>query len=171
MALIECSECSAEISSRALSCPKCGFPLSPEQEVGFPELTETELLNQMEFQPILEKGERILINKELASYIKAMINVDPGFAYLTTHRIVFCGEFGKFMKLAAVPVLSVMTAGALPKIHFQVLLRHIDKIEITRYGLGKTLLIHSDSGEKYKLGLRNIDKWRAELEENGVVFQ
>ena len=30
MALISCDECGAEISDRANSCPKCGFPLTKE---------------------------------------------------------------------------------------------------------------------------------------------
>jgi len=29
MALINCDECGAEISSKAVSCPKCGNPLQP----------------------------------------------------------------------------------------------------------------------------------------------
>ena len=29
MALIYCPECKKEISDRAISCPQCGFPLSP----------------------------------------------------------------------------------------------------------------------------------------------
>lgn len=32
MALINCPECRNEISSQALSCPKCGYPLKREPE-------------------------------------------------------------------------------------------------------------------------------------------
>ena len=30
MALIKCPECTVEVSSAAKSCPKCAFPISPE---------------------------------------------------------------------------------------------------------------------------------------------
>ena len=33
MALIKCSECGSEVSSRATACPKCGNPIAAEREV------------------------------------------------------------------------------------------------------------------------------------------
>jgi uncharacterized OB-fold protein len=31
MALVKCPECSSEVSDKAESCPKCGFPLAKEE--------------------------------------------------------------------------------------------------------------------------------------------
>ncbi len=33
MALIECNECGKKVSSKALSCPECGYPIADEAEV------------------------------------------------------------------------------------------------------------------------------------------
>lgn len=33
MALIQCSECNHEVSSKAASCPKCGAPVAKEKAV------------------------------------------------------------------------------------------------------------------------------------------
>lgn len=35
MAIIPCPECEKEVSSRAVFCPFCGYPISGEQESGF----------------------------------------------------------------------------------------------------------------------------------------
>jgi membrane protein YdbS with pleckstrin-like domain len=43
MALIECPECTGRVSSRALACPHCGFPVRAELGEGGPEQTLLEI--------------------------------------------------------------------------------------------------------------------------------
>ena len=75
------------------------------------------------------------------------------------------------MKLAAMPVLSVMTAGAFPKVHFQALLDQIERIELVRHGLGKVFLVHSNDGKKYKFGVTKLEDWKREFEEHGLSIE
>lgn len=52
MALIKCSECSGEISDKALSCPHCGNPICTEQNSGIVQTDDTTLARE---QDIIKK--------------------------------------------------------------------------------------------------------------------
>jgi len=171
MALIKCDECGENVSDKAKSCPNCGAPVSTFATDKPPaELPENEIHRQKEFNPWDVTGEYVIIDKVRASYFKSAINVDWGRAYLTNFRIVFCGESGNLMKLAAVPVFAVMTASAFPKIHLQILLKDILSVEEKRYGFSKKTVFNTTDGKRYSLQLDDSASWKARLAEFGIIW-
>ena len=58
MALIECPECSKEVSDKANACPNCGFPFNKEEKVKY-------IYKEPEVDVLREKEVRVLLKKAL----------------------------------------------------------------------------------------------------------
>ena len=173
LSLINCRECHRQISTLARACPHCGCPAAAlEEPLGFNALN-SEIAKQREFRVVKELGELAVIEETLSSYIKNVLNVDIGKATLTNCRIVFCGNTGKWMMLAALPVLAIIMTKAYPKIHLQVLLENILHTEIKKHGFSKKLVIHTKQGKSYSLGLRTNDllAWQEQLKQAGIPVE
>lgn len=179
MTIIKCDECGKEISDKSASCVHCGAPLSlkaissqdPSQspdgdEVAFADLDD-DLRSQTNFLP--RAWEAIIIEKSLGTYIKSAINVDCGDIYLTNRRIVFCGSMGPIAKLAVLGGLALLGSGKPPKIHFQLLLRDISRLEVGKHGFAKTFFATTKYSKEYKFQVNDYDKWTSAIKANGVL--
>jgi len=128
-----------------------------------------DLRAQTEFFP--RSWEKIEIYEELGSYIKSSLNVDVGKVSLTNRRIVFCGEIGAYMKLAAFGALTFLQKPKAPKIHFQVLLADILSIQIGKHGFSKVFVVTDKLNKTYKFQVRDYSKWERVLSSYGVEVQ
>ncbi|GAO21879.1 hypothetical protein ALISP_1699 [Alicycliphilus sp. B1] len=183
MALIKCSECGKEISDKAATCIGCGAPVVATATSDVPahhfhstssrndaaDTLDEDLRSQTAFIP--RAWETVIVDNELGSYIKSAINVDTGDISLTNRRIVFCGKMGAYAKLAVFGGLAVLGAGKAPKIHFQIILKDIDKIELGKHGFAKTFIATTKEGKTYKFQVRKYDKWVAALSTAGIRVQ
>lgn len=160
-----CHQCGSKNESSAKFCSNCGSAITqPPQNTDLQAANESlkrEIANQKKFMPAL--GELPIIDNDRAAYFKSTINVDWGRAHLTTHRIVFCGESGNFFKLMVSPALAVMTSSALPKIHFQILLDDIERIEYKPKGLKSGFFISSKQGKVHRIAFTKNSEWEIGL--------
>ena len=160
-----CSQCGSKNESSAKFCSNCGAAITQHSQKtelqAAHESLKIEISSQKKFMPAL--GELSIIDNDRAAYFKSTINVDWGRAHLTTHRIVFCGESGNFFKLMVSPALAVMTSSALPKIHFQILLDDIEKIEYKPKGLKSGFFISSKQGKVHRIAFTKNNEWEVGL--------
>lgn len=160
MTLVKCEECGKEISDKATTCVSCGAPVpstnpkssNPDSDEHFAKLDD-DLRDQKEFLP---RAWETIIDEEMGAYIKSAINVDVGKITLTNRRIVFCGEMGTYTKLAVFGALAFLGAGKPPKIHFQIILDDLAKLEIVKHGFAKAFLATTKDGKKYKFQAGNM---------------
>jgi hypothetical protein len=177
MALIKCSECGKEISDKATSCIGCGAPVvaasqpipTSSGDAESCDKLDADLREQQMFFP--RSWETVIFDKELGSYIKSALNVDTGDITLTDRRIVFCGKMGSYTKLAILGGLAAFTDAFKPKIHFQIILKDITKLELGKHGFAKTFFATTKDGKQYKFQVRKYDKWIDYLTGAGIKVE
>lgn len=164
MALVKCGECGKEISDKSAACVSCGAPVTTinqtqpisDSNEHFAKLDD-DLRAEKEFFPHAWES---IIAEATGAYIKSAINVDVGKITLTNRRVVFCGDMGTYTKLAIFGALALLGAGKAPKIHFQVILDDLAKLEIVKHGFSKAYLATTKDGKKFKFQVGNMsDSW------------
>ena len=121
-------------------------------------------MEQKHYSPLPDEVE---IKKNLASFLKSAINVDPGTLRLTNQRLLFCGETGTLMTLAAIGALALLSKKG-PKIHFQFPLDRIESITIKKHGLSKKMVLKPTSGKEVSFAPSHFEEWISELEKLGI---
>lgn len=116
-----------------------------------------QITQQNKFIPL--KDEEVLIDG-LASYLKNVVNVISGHAYLTNYRLIFCRK----MLLTSMALLGGAGFGyslgrKQTRITFQIPLSKIKLINKRKYGFSSKYSVETISGEKYNVQFTDEEKW------------
>lgn len=185
MTLLICEECSGTVSDKAKACPHCGAPSS--QFKGSPNSKKTEaeaedvskraatkkvLLKQEYFLADLEYAEFTLINGDPAGHHRSLSN-DAGAAYLTTHRVVFCGGMTKdlIMNTFFPIIVAFKKIQVGPKITCQFMWSDIESIKEEKKFFGKRWTFTLKSGEPICLSFKRWDEWQDALANLGLTVK
>lgn len=104
MALVICPECAKEISSKALSCPNCGYPISTDCESNSIQLS------------VMRKGYRTKYNRWLFE-INELNNSVPSDVFFANSEVVFLDNAmneissAVISTVAEVSSISILTLG------------------------------------------------------------
>lgn len=96
MALIDCPECAARISSMANKCPKCGFPISKAEEIAVTTEAENTIENEVENRAdipivntdVFEKIEERIAKKKKINRLILTLAISIGAALLIAAAVV-----------------------------------------------------------------------------------
>ena len=185
MSLLICKECSGTVSEKAKACPHCGAP--PSQFSGSPDSKKTEseaedvnrrvvtkkvLLSQEYFLADLEYAELTLISGDPAGYYRSFNN-DAGSAYLTTHRVVFCGGMAKDLIVNTFfPIISAFKKLQVgPKITCQFMWSDIEGIKEEKKFFVKRWTFTLKSGESICLSFKRWDEWQNAFANLGLTVK
>jgi hypothetical protein len=187
MSLLICQECSGTVSEKAKACPNCGAP--PSQFNGTPDSKKTDAESEAEdisrravtkkvlsrqeyFLADLEYGEFTLINGDPAGHHRSLSN-DAGAAYLTTHRVVFCGGMAKDLIVNTFfPIIAAFKKVQVgPKITCQFMWSDIEDIKEEKKFFGKRWIFTLKSGESICLSFKRWDEWQNAFANLGLTVK
>ena len=132
MALIKCSECGNNISSKAAACPHCGCPISGQ-----------------------ESAEEKIIISSLCNRVKSILFVQNGSAMLTNKRFIYMKH--SLPKTFVMGAFVNLTKG---DFDFDIPIEKIYSIEDGRQGVSKTIIINTTDGEKYNFYFIKREEWK-----------
>jgi RNA polymerase subunit RPABC4/transcription elongation factor Spt4 len=136
MALINCPECTKEISDKATACPNCGLPLT----------------QQYKSASIVQKEEVVMSG--VCNRVKGFF-VENGKAMLTNRRFIYLKH--SIGKMLAIGAFVNLTAGSFD---FDIPLSSIEKISDGRHGLSKILIITTKNSDEYKFYFTTLEDWK-----------
>ncbi len=110
-----------------------------------------------------EEDEKIQIEGR-ATYIKSILNVNAGYAFLTSKRFVFAGSNS---------ALSNALSGSPHKndILFSIPIEDISNIQEGKYGLSKKAIVTTKTGDEYALQFDPHEKWFALIKNPASLIQ
>lgn len=133
-----CSKCGKELNAGENFCSNCGNPV--------------ELLTDYD-----NEKEKV-IKKGLCNRVKGKLFVENGHGILTNKRFIYSKH--SLEKIAAMGVLVNLTEGTYD---FEIPIAQISEIKDGRHGLGKTIIIRTNSGEEYNFCFANHQTWKIEF--------
>jgi len=67
--------------------------------------------------------------------------------------------------------IAFLGAGKAPKIHFQIILKDISKLELVKQGFGKYFLATTIDGTKYKFAVVKREPWIKAFSDAGIKVE
>lgn len=128
-----CINCGQELPDNAKFCNHCGNPINILIENN----TSSETKIVIDQEMVLEKGR--------CNWCKNLFYVENGHCVLTTKRFVYSTH--SILKIAMIGALAAFTDS---DCEFSILIDDIASVTTGRHGLGRVMLITTNSNEEYK---------------------